>query len=539
MRDAKINDTWRHINSPERFSTKITNIHLENVIGFDKLNVSPRSAITSICGKNGVGKTTLMRFIYNSLRGGEYRPDRSRFGEYACEIEIYSNNNKIIINQDCNDALENIFYLEPSQECTKILNYIRITANFNELLDGVEENPSFNNEKIKASIEKTLGKSYKSIKFKEIDSAMEDDYTFPFFEVELYSGIKYSNADMGMGEFAVLYIIWFMYYCEKNSILFIEEPENYISASTQRYLMDKIAEIADAKHIWITISTHSEHILSKINIENTKVLLKKITTDVTQVVEPEHRERYLMALGLTPPIKGIIFVEDFFAEKFLTYLLIKHASYLLKNHKIIPIRCDSNIEKIVLHYQPQKESPLNYIGIFDADQKDKIFKYIGNEVYVSALPGTSPLAPEILVWEMFFQKIESASKVLNVSIDIISESIEENRHANYHDRYQLIANDINKPLDVLLDCLLNLWFEDEINDALSQKFIQTLINSHTKQKITINKINDDYIEFSTADSFYSISKHKLKNPSLKNISVGAEFDANIYFDSESFILLIS
>ncbi|HFV9294740.1 TPA: AAA family ATPase, partial [Serratia fonticola] len=369
-------------------------------------------------------------------------------------------------------------------------------------------------------------------------SAIADDYTFPFFELELYNGITYSNTDMGMGEFSVLYIIWFMYFCERNSILFIEEPENYISASTQRYLMDKIAEIADAKNIWITISTHSEHILSKINIENTKVLLKKITTDVTQLVEPEHRERYLMALGLTPQIKGIIFVEDSFAEKFLTYLLTRYAGYILKNHKIVPIRCDSNIEKIVLHYQPQKDSPLNYIGIFDADQKEKISKYIGNEIFVSALPGKLPLSPEVLVWNVFIENVQSISKSLNISIDSLGESMEENKHINYHDRYQYIANDIGKPLDVLIDNLLNLWLEDEGNEKLSKDFIQCLINSHTTQKITITKISDDNIEFIVNNSTYSVQKTSLMNPLSRQVLIGSEFDVKIYFNSESLVILI-
>lgn len=536
MRDARIADIWRHVNSPDKFENKIVSIAINGINGFSPLTLTPKSAITSICGKNGAGKTTLMKFLYCALKGSEYRPDEARFGKYSYEIIILSKNSNIKITQESEYNFDNVHYLEPSQECTKIINYIKVTNNFDELLDGLEENLSFNNKDFKTGINKILGKNYKKITFKEIDGAIDDDYTFPYFEVELNSGIKYTNENMGMGELSALYIIWFLNYCEKHSFVFIEEPENYISANTQRYLMDKLAEIVDIKKLWVTLSTHSEHILSKINIDSTKVLLKPASNDITQVINPEHREKYMMALGLTPQVQGIIFVEDFLAEKFVQYLLSRLCGFLLKTHKIIPIRCDSNIEKIVKHYQPQKEAPLKYIGIFDADQKEKIKKYVGNEIYVSALPSHVAEPPEVILWNTLINNTEILSKTLRVSNDDFSDAVNEYTYANYHDRFRNIAQEIGKPEDVLIENLLQLWSDNEENKNIIELFISTLTGYKKNQEIQITKIHDDYMEIKYNDSDVIISNENILNPFNKQLINEAVIKGQLYFDSTSLIL---
>jgi predicted ATPase len=538
MRDARIADIWRHVNNPEKFENKIIDIAIDGVNGFSPLTLTPKSAITSICGKNGSGKTTLMKFLYSALKGSDHLPDEARFGKYSYEITVQSKNSSIKITQESEYNFENVHYLEPSQECTKIINYIKVTNNFDELLDGLEENLSFNSKDFKTSFNKILGKNYKKITFKEIDGAIDNDYTFPYFDVELNSGLKYSNTNMGMGELSALYIIWFLHYCEKGSFVFIEEPENYISANTQRYLMDKMAEIVDIKKLWITLSTHSEHILSKINIDSTKVLLKSTSNDITQVINPEHRERYMMALGLTPQIQGIICVEDRLAEKFVQYLLSRLCGFLLKTHKIIPIRCDSNIEKIVKHYQPQKEAPLKYIGIFDADQKEKIIKYIGNEIYVSSLPSHTAEPPEVVLWDTLINNLEKVSTALSISNDDFTEAVNEYTHVNHHDRFLKIAEEVGKSEDVLIENLLRIWSDDEKNKKLIDLFVSTLLDYNSNQELTITKIHDGYIEVKYNGSDIVISKENISNPSNRQLIDDALIKGRLYFNSTSLILHI-
>ena len=383
MRTAKINDIWRYINDIEQYNTRIKMVEIKNLSGFEDIEIELKSAITAICGKNGVGKTTLLKLIYQAIKNPKEQLPASRFGSYDININIIDNKSEIFLHKESEYSLTNVYYLEPSQECSKILEYITKTKNINEMIEGEGENISFNDERIRPQIEHIIGKKYKKIIFREITGAIESDYTFPYFEIELASGATYSNINMGMGEFAVFYILWFIRNCEKNSIIFIEEPENFISANTQIYLMDQIAEHCNKNKLWVMLSTHSEHILSKISINNTKVLQKRIS-DTTHLIEPKHREKYLTALGLTPQLDGIIFVEDIFSASFTNYLISAFAPEFLKSYKILPIRCDSNIEKITTHYEPLRKSPIHYIGILDADQKIRLHN-IFTKKFISVL----------------------------------------------------------------------------------------------------------------------------------------------------------
>ncbi|MBS9439160.1 ATP-binding cassette domain-containing protein [Photorhabdus noenieputensis] len=538
MRSAKVNDIWRHVSEIEKYKTRIVNIAISNLSGFEDINITPQSAITAICGKNGVGKTTLLKFIYNAIKNQKKYLPEDRFGNYDFIINLNYNNNYITLTEKSEHKLDNVYYLEPSQECSRILEYIRKTRNFNEIIEGEGENIAFNDDRVKPEIERIIGKQYKKIVFREITGVIEDDYTFPYFEVELSNDIKYSNVDMGMGEFSVFYILWFIRNCERNSIIFIEEPENFISANTQTYLMDRIAEQANSNKLWVMLSTHSEHILSKISVDNTKVLQKR-TSDITHLVEPRYREKYLTALGLTPQLDGVIFVEDNFSAEFLNFLLSKFAPAFLKSHKILPIRCDSNIEKIVLHYEPLRKFSISYIGIFDADQQKKISKYIGKNIYVGALPGKKACPPEVLVWEILVDKLENIASQLQIDLDSIQCSVVHNSTENYHDRYLNISKELNIPIAVLLRAIFDQWVKDEVNSKLSHLFILSLINYNKKHTSRINKVSGDRIYLNIEGEDIYLEKDKVIMPPECSLVIGMNVKFGLYFDSNGFVAEIT
>ncbi|MFA3759458.1 ATP-dependent endonuclease [Yersinia sp. 2466 StPb PI] len=537
MRNAKVADVWRHVNDIEKYKTRILDISIENMSGFENIKITPQSAITAICGKNGVGKTTLLKFVFNAIKNHKKSMPENRFGDYDFIINLKHDDAPLSFNKKTAHQFDKVFYLEPSQECSRILEYIRNTKNFHEIIEGEGENIAFNDERIKTQIERIIGKQYKKVVFREVTGAIEDDYTFPYFEIELSSGIKYSNVDMGMGEFSVFYILWFIRSCERNSIVFIEEPENFISANTQSYLMDKIAEQADINKLWIMLSTHSEHILSRISLDNTKVLLKR-PSDITHLVEPRYREKYLTALGLTPQLDGVIFVEDVFSADFLTFLLSKLSPSFLKNHKVLPIRCDSNIEKIISHYEPLRKIPISFIGVFDADQQKKIFKYIGRDVYVAALPGRKPLPPEILVWETLYNEIENISAHLQIDHETLQNAVMNNNTINYHDRYLSISHELNISIEVLLQAIFSQWLSDDVNKSLAHLFVLSITNYNKIISASIIDITDNSLKMNIFNSEITLKKEHVivsdKYPLVKGMNV----KFYLYFESEGYIAKI-
>lgn len=540
MRAARINDIWRYVNDTEQYRTRIRKVEIKKLSGFEDITIEPQSAITAICGKNGVGKTTFLKLIYQAIKSPKKQLCPSRFGVYDFQIEILDNRSNIIFNRNSEHHLENVYYLEPSQECARILDYIKRTTNINELIEGEGENISFNDDKTKPQIESIIGKKYKKIVFREITGAIENDYTFPYFEIELASGAKYSNIDMGMGEFAVFYILWFIKNCERNSIIFIEEPENFISANTQIYLMDKIAEQSNSNKLWIMLSTHSEHILSKISVENTKVLQKRLT-DITHLIEPKHREKYLSALGLVPQLDGIIFVEDNFSANFTNYLLSKLAPAFLKSYRILPIRCDSNIEKIALHYEPLRKSPINYIGILDADQKAKVVQYLDKDIYISSLPGSVTAPPETIVWDVLVDNSNNISDALDVDHDTMQNVIMENSTADYHDRYTNISKELSIPLDVLLQKIFSSWINMQENRKLAEDFVFAIINYNKRYTSLVELQPDNKVKLIADDKTILLKRDDIYFPQnrAKPLVNGMELKFNLFFKSYSFIAKVT
>ncbi|EKF6410550.1 hypothetical protein OZ282_003630, partial [Salmonella enterica] len=326
--------------------------------------------------------------------------------------------------------------------------------------------------------------------------------------------------------------------CERNSIIFIEEPENFISANTQIYLMDRIAEQSNSSKHWIMLSTHSEHILSKISIENTKVLQKRLN-DVTHLIEPKHREKYLTALGLVPQLDGIVFVEDNFSANFTNYLLSKLAPAFLKSYRILPIRCDSNIEKIATHYEPLRKSPINYIGVFDADQKSKVAQYIKKEIYISSLPGNKAVPPEVIVWDVLVDNSKKISEALEVDHDSMQETIEANSTVNYHDRYENISKQLSVPLEALLQPIFSSWMSVPENKKLAEHFVFAIINHSKKHTSLVEFQSNNKVKLIADGNDIYLEKKDIIFPQITPLVDGMKLNFKLFFDSASFIAKVT
>lgn len=473
MRAAAVGDVWRDISKVDKYPCRLLSFKIMGVSGFrSEVNLEFNSAITAICGKNGVGKTTLMRFLFSAFRDGEVRNVHSKFEEASFEAEVI-NSGRICSPEEASSGGFSAYYLEPSRECTRIVECLKGTDNVGELLEGVEDNQSLNNHKIKSLIESLVGKSYSSIVFYEIEGSMphELEYSFPYFNIVLPNGSSYTNIDMGMGELSCLYIVWFVLkFVEPQSFLFIEEPENFISAYSQSRLMDLIAAQSFGKKLWVVLSTHSEHVLSKVGIGNIKVLSQYCIDNRSAISNPKHIRKYLSALGVSSSVLGIYMVEDELARMFLEYILNKVDSDMLKDYPVIQMRCDSNIEKIVRHFEPTPRPAFEIIAVLDADQSASVRPLSGRHIYITALPSAHKLAPEIELWSVLDASAEEIAGFLDVEAERLRDAIEEYRHGDHHDRYSGMAGVCQKSKQELVNAILRKWYESEENRVLVHKF---------------------------------------------------------------------
>ncbi|MCX2767117.1 AAA family ATPase [Pseudoalteromonas sp. B530] len=485
MKEAALKDGWRRIGEVTKYPLKIESVEFEGVAGFsDKFSIDFKDGLTCVCGKNGVGKSTLLKLIYESLTGTLK----------STKVSVNSKINILVTKGDkpidINTFGDNkLYYLDPSYECSKIINFIESTKNFDEFLEGIEPNGFLNRPKKIRSVSSCIGKPYKNIKIYEIENALDDEYSFPFFEIELQDGSFYNSLNMGMGEHLCMFLLWYVEWIEEGSILLLEELENYLAAYSQTKILDHLAYKLSEKRIWTIITTHSEHILNKVGNSNTRILYRRGTSSLS--VKPEDSDKYLKALGLKLNKKGVYLVEDYFASlKFKTIINFLRPE-LLESREVIGLRCDSNLEKMIKHYEPSPKPFFDLMAVFDADQGEKIPVLVRNEVNAICLPSEKNLNPEEEIWCTLKAQPELIAEAISIQVERLEEVVAEFELDDHHDRYYKIADALGVTFENLVAGIIKVWVSEGPNLLLAHKFILALgiRNSRISKSSLIKKVN--------------------------------------------------
>ncbi|EGT5713659.1 hypothetical protein AGJ35_21800, partial [Cronobacter dublinensis subsp. dublinensis] len=294
-------------------------------------------------------------------------------------------------------------------------------------------------------------------------------------KVTLPDGVEYSCLEMGSGEYLCMYIFWFINWIEKNSILLIDEIENCISVYSQEYLMDYLAYVSSNRGIWILLSSHSETILSKVGIRNAR-LISNISNVGISVVSPKHERKYFTALGIKPRKKGIFIVEDKFSYMFLKGILNRAASDIAYDYHIVSFQDgESDIEKVVKHFNPHKKINFDLLAVFDADMHDKIAKLIGKQIPVVSLPSIDGLNPEQELWNVLSKGVDKIALFLGTKPDDLLQYYEQCGSLDHHDRFMQLADYLNINEETLFNCIFSIWYSE--NEKLVNKFIFCIFNS--------------------------------------------------------------
>jgi energy-coupling factor transporter ATP-binding protein EcfA2 len=476
---AKLADYWSHVANRKKFNTKICNLSIKNVPLFEDADITVNSALTSICGRNGIGKTSLLKLMYGILS-----KDRCNVGIFSSSdienisIDIIINGEKQTFTPSLGEGLRNVEYFDSSSMALQVIN---------ELNSSPEKNGWFNtsdpyyllNDNL-FFVQKITGKKYEYVKVNEVEGII-DDLTFPYFEVkEINSDIIYTSESMGQGEHKLLIAIWKLIYTENNSILFIEEPESFICPVSQKNFMDFLAYTIDTKKLNVLMATHSEHILSPQGLNSVLVLAKK--GKKFTISKCGYNYRYFHALGLAPEKRNIFLIEDDFAKLVLEYILKIKNTYLYSTCYLHNLCGESNIQKVSEHYKDS--TGLNIVAVFDADQvKDRGV----NSSYIRKvfLPSSSELPPEAEVIDCIKQNIQAYAQKLGEKVDYLEGEIEA-LTCDHHDFFIELSKILSdKHLSTLKGYAIALWIE--INEYEVEKFLYCLEN--VNNDFTVNLID--------------------------------------------------
>lgn len=437
MRSARVDDTWRRL-SKKKYSTKIESIEVTKLNRFQDQIIQFSGSITALCGLNGSGKSTLLNSIYlliSKSNGIEEMQDMyKRITFNKLEGILNHNNDEIKINYSKEGSFDeeslkteiNLAFLDTSYQVPSLIKRFAELKDIESLIDGSDP-AVLNNEEIK-HINYILGKEYSKCKIYELEL---DDQTFPYFRVD-DNGLDYGTEDMGHGEVAALYIYWKLKNSRNNSIFLIEEPETYLSTLSQKKIMNVIAKFSLEKSLTVILTTHSSEILTKIPVQDIKLFIEDFNNRLIQLSSADDRRDYLYSLGLTPPKKGVILVEDNVAAIVLEHLIMSRIRNSDLDYEIVKWKSESEVQTALKNF-PNDISWFKLYGVFDGDQKDNINSIESNIARdrFAFLPGKLPF--EVQCQKIIVDHLDEFSEYSRVEKRKINEALRLINGEDIHD----------------------------------------------------------------------------------------------------------
>lgn len=467
-RVAAIKDFWRKISDMDAHNKYIERLSISDNFLFKSFNVDMSSKLVSICGKNGIGKTLLLKIIYKILTNEDCGLEPYLLEKIPdCNVTIKIKKTTSIIAKGNKKKIEGIEYFDASAFCytsRKVLgNDIQENGLINSasmyLLDAQELD----------ILNRITSKTYTKVECFEVVGADDTDDVYPYFKVYFKNSSTYSSAQMGAGEYKIFVTFWKMKCLEKHTILLLEEPETFLCPLSQKRLLEFFVECIDKKKLQIILSTHSEHILTNQPLNSIK-FLKKVAQDKHELIAAKDKIRYFQALGVTPTKNNIFLVEDNFAQLVLEKILKSKAEDLYVTSFIHSLDGESNIGKVSKHYVSYKG--LNFVAVYDADQEEKSSDD-SNIIPKIFLPGINKSSPEEEIISSIFQNIPRYAELVMCEPGALSAAIQDNQ-CNHHDFFSELSN--NNPCfpssHELKISAINLWLS--LNNDLIEKFVLQL-----------------------------------------------------------------
>lgn len=323
LKEAKINDYWKDL-ARRKYPVKLEVLKFSSHEVLSDLEISLNEGVNVFVGRNGVGKSNLMRLAYNCLIG-EYS-NRAPFktpilqnAKLKINLEInrvgyekFVNHKEAGKGSDCPDEMVMelaSFMFDPCTLIPLFQEMLLQQTNIAELIEQHGESLATTDEL--NVINYLTGNEYSRVWMTTVEGEFEDYPAFPFFRVEL-SGVVYDSSGMGMGELSLFYFWWLVRYMENvegGKVLFVEEPESFLPPASQERLTNILAKVVAGSGISLMLATHSEHILKRIPSNRVHLILR---TDegIKSFSIADGMASHLESLGLVSPKIGMLFLED-------------------------------------------------------------------------------------------------------------------------------------------------------------------------------------------------------------------------------------
>jgi len=503
-RRAKINDHWRLVRTRKDFQYNIKKISIAESEFTSLISIDVNSALISLCGKNGAGKSSVLQSIYYALNNESDETINKTIGSI---VEIKNvDEDDLVKYGEVDDTFDSVIYLDASDDAINIRRIISSDNTFNEdYIENGNESEIIND--VLGYVKKILVKDIISVTVFEIEGKLGDSDILPYFRI-YKSNNCYETLEMGQGEHKVIYLIWRFLTMKNNSIVLLEEPEAFLCSKSQEYFMDFLAYVIQKKKLHVILTTHSDIVLRKQNITSCSIV-KRNSSDKVILTRENSKSKYLDALGLKPARKGVFLVEDRFAKLLLQEIFLYFSSILSNEYYIDILNGESHILQLSKHYSSDN---FRLIPILDADMKGKI-KPNKYKLSMNYLPSVSNVAPEIEIVDYIKENKVKFSESIPRDTDVCLSAIDSN-FSNHHDWFLDLDHELELNSSLTLEKIaIQMWIED--NHNICKSFLISLENigiinkSKLKKESEKYKLSIDDVDFLVCN--VSVTKYNLEH----------------------------
>ena len=524
MRHSKAMDYWKAVRKGT--STRaLEKVEFKDIPGIGSGNIKFNSSINAMCGKNGLGKSTILRGIACCLENSfkeKFKNTDSRIGENDFSVHVAHAKDKCEIFQySDNSSFDGIIFLDPTELCQAHLATLRSESALSDALEQVDFGVLGSKEQVE--IKRILGREYASIEYAELDDVVEGA-TVPYFKVSR-NGITYESLDMALGELAILTMFWVITREEGQKIVFLEEPENFLTPQAQRYVCDYLAFTAVKRNDWYLISTHSEHIVESVGLSSTHVLVEGDSESPVHVKSPRHSFEYLQHLGISPKKKGIILVEDTAAKMAIDTACQHFGSFIKQDYEVIKIGGTGEICSLLKNFP--KKSEFSVIGIFDGNERGKIS--LNDEIAYDFLP--SDQCPEEALRSLVIKNPREFGSYLGTHSERLTAALSAANGEDPHDWLESLASNLDMGYPECLKGLCRGWVASQEEEFA--KILREIDSSEFHYSVLDNAVEEEVVE--SLDGHLLEGHVKFFNPAKQFGFIDANGAGTLFFHANFLI----
>ncbi|VVB86099.1 AAA domain, putative AbiEii toxin, Type IV TA system [uncultured archaeon] len=477
-------------------------IHLINIFNWKNATLRFNSPISLITGKNGIGKSTFinaLKQVYN-LQNKEYEFGiLFRVKNYKIRLLNHKNNELIVENQEIvkqdfslpnlidltfnsklyayyknSTGLNMMFYLAtlkqydakplPSKLLTIMKELIgKQIISAERIIDQEPSYPGFDLEPSEPDFDLEPPEPDFDLEPPEPDFIQEKPY-LEYYRIKLVDGTVYDSYTMGSGEFYINQFLWGLDSLTENSIVIIEELENFLHSEAQKKILELIHEYSLKKNVQFILTTHSPTLIEHTN-NYSRILLKIDSESNISCVNNCSEGLAKDSLGANIENKIEVLVEDEKALHLFRTIISQKNSNLLKQLIINNCGGDANIKKYIDINKSLKIKSSKIIGVVDGDSPIK------EEEYLIKFPGEKP--PEKLIMEYITANYETVVEKIERPLIEVKTAFENAKTlSDYHEWFSYASSNLGEDNDVLWIFMTKMWCKENSKeiDAFYTKF---------------------------------------------------------------------